>query len=389
MKRLLLALCALSLVPASSASPANLQPASTEQEPVRLLSDMLHSFYYEYTETERIRPHRKDDGFDNNTFCHGTPIWFSWTGTTGACTVRLRRLSDIVDLWTATTDTNAIEVVNLELGTGYKWTVTDSAGESASAVFYTSPEPPRLIKMGTMKVMRDLGGWIGLNNCPIRQNQIFRGGPANNGKPDDAARTFFYDIVGVKTEIDFRRQDERGLNPAFDGTRQIISYHLLPIEPYAFYKPEKTKSGTGKNFAETLKLLMTATNRPAYFHCQIGRDRTGSMASIVLAALGVSEEDIMKDFQTSYYGDNDSPTDSIRSYLGKFKNFCSETYGADLTLAEWTKRYCIDIGISAEQVEAFRKDMLIGYGYARPYVHATWSKGETTYRRVDSGGAGE
>ena len=349
------------------AAPTNLSPATAEANPVRLLSDLQYGYFWKLSKSDRKKVMKSPSsvsgysGVTTETFCNGTPLTLSWTGTSGTCTVSVKRLSDGTVIWTGTTSKTSIDVVNLELGAGYTWTVTDSSKNSASATFYTLLEPPRLIKSGTMRMMRDLGGWKGLDGCRIRQNQIFRGGPANSkGAPDDAARTFFYDIVGLKTEIDFRGKSEAGTNPAFDNEGKHVKYYLLPTDVYKFYKPKEVGSGNGKNYADTIKMLMNVggTYRPAYFHCAVGRDRTGSMAGFILALLGVSEEDIWRDYAGSCYVGETTFYDTFGTYLDSIRNYKSTSS----SLAESAKQYCLDIGITEEQIETFRKEMLIGYG---------------------------
>lgn len=301
-------------------------------------------------------------------FCSGSPLTLSWKNSSGTCTVTVKRLSDGKQFWTGTTSGTSVSVVNLEVGAGYAWTVTDSSG-SAEAAFYTRPEPPRLIKAGTMQMMRDLGGWEGLEGCRIRQNQIFRGGPANNGATVDvAARDFFFNVVGLRNEIDFRGEKEAaddGKPIEFDSTGDHVTYQLWEIDYNKIYKTSELSSGKGANFAKSLKLLMNVgqVGRPAYFHCAVGRDRTGTMAAVLLAVLGVKEGDIVRDYQSSAYKGDDRYDASYMN--GGFKSFLvnlAKYKSASLSLAENAAAYCKTLGITEEQIETFRKEMLIGYG---------------------------
>ena len=365
--RFVFVLCLLSFILPVAAAPTGLKPATTAANPLQLLSNLQHGYFYDLTASQRSsvmsRPSSVSgySGITTDTFCNGTPLTLSWSGTSGTCTVTVKRLDGSV-FWTGTTSTTSIDVVNLELGAGYTWTVTDSSKASASATFYTKLEPPRLIKSGTMKMMRDLGGWRGLNGCIVRQNRIFRGGPADNGTPDEAARDFFNNEIGLKNEIDLRGSSEwtststRGY--MFDPTGKNVTFNHLEISFYTLYTKSQTMSDTkGKNFLKVFQLLFDRTKLPAYFHCKVGRDRTGSVAGLVLAVLGVSEDDIIRDYQGScYVGEN--IYSSFTSYLGKIKAYKD----SKLSIAENAKAYFMDLGFTDAQIEAFRTDMLIGYG---------------------------
>jgi hypothetical protein len=41
------------------------------------------------------------------------------------------------------------------------------------------------------------------------------------------------------------------------------------------------------------------TSRPLNFHCREGKDRTGALSALLLLAVGVSESDIVRDFEVS------------------------------------------------------------------------------------------
>jgi protein-tyrosine phosphatase len=55
----------------------------------------------------------------------------------------------------------------------------------------------------------------------------------------------------------------------------------------------------GERFARILELLGRAGALPALVHCTGGRDRTGVTAALILAALGVDDEDIAEDYALS------------------------------------------------------------------------------------------
>jgi rhodanese-related sulfurtransferase len=50
---------------------------------------------------------------------------------------------------------------------------------------------------------------------------------------------------------------------------------------------------------EVLELIAADGNRPLVFHCAAGKDRTGLVAALVLALVGVGEEDIVADYALS------------------------------------------------------------------------------------------
>ena len=122
--------------------------------------------------------------------------------------------------------------------------------------------------------------------------------------------------IGPKAAIDLRtpREDEK--------TREVsllnemgAKYYNIPFRPdSALYLKEETElyrnlsnmgevylyrirhEAFGKRITEALEIIAEQENHPAVFHCSIGKDRTGVLAAIVLAAVGVVDEDIIEDY---------------------------------------------------------------------------------------------
>ena len=51
--------------------------------------------------------------------------------------------------------------------------------------------------------------------------------------------------------------------------------------------------------ATRLRVLAEPDNRPAVFHCSVGKDRTGVLSAVVLGMLGVPDEVIVEDYALS------------------------------------------------------------------------------------------
>ena len=50
---------------------------------------------------------------------------------------------------------------------------------------------------------------------------------------------------------------------------------------------------------DSLELIADRNNHPLVFHCSVGKDRTGVLAAMLLAAAGVMDEDIIHDYTLS------------------------------------------------------------------------------------------
>src|SRR4030095_13841084 len=63
---------------------------------------------------------------------------------------------------------------------------------------------------------------------------------------------------------------------------------------YRIRRPE-----CGKRLVDSLELIADRNNHPLVFHCSVGKDRTGVLAAMLLAAAGVIDEDIVHDYTLS------------------------------------------------------------------------------------------
>ena len=48
----------------------------------------------------------------------------------------------------------------------------------------------------------------------------------------------------------------------------------------------------GKRLVDALEIIAERDNHPLIFHCSAGKDRTGVLAAVVLAAIGIVDEDV-------------------------------------------------------------------------------------------------
>ena len=110
-------------------------------------------------------------------------------------------------------------------------------------------------------------------------------------------------------------------------------------------------------------------NKPVYFHCAAGRDRTGTLAVLLEGALGVSESDIAKDYELTYFSPDDwsmsTDDDGNRvynhiintySFQSIYKTIFKETDSG--TYQERIVKYLLQIGVPQKDIDDLRSIML-------------------------------
>jgi protein-tyrosine phosphatase len=159
---------------------------------------------------------------------------------------------------------------------------------------------------GTYNV-RDLGGLPTATGGLVRWGTLFRGDSLH--RLDDRGRSMLADVE-LRTVIDLRGERERTEYPsALDETGvQIIELPLIgevgteiPIDTTWSLADLylSVVERCGDRFAALARELATAGQLPALVHCMAGKDRTGMVVAIVLAAVGVPHELIAADFAAS------------------------------------------------------------------------------------------
>lgn len=190
-------------------------------------------------------------------------------------------------------------LINLFIGTTYYWQVSfESEGETYESEvksFTTTSKGPRNLKIEGVTNCRDLGGWATADGNRVKQGMLYRTAKLGWTNKDlitrDGKKTMT-DELGIKSEIDLR-----------NGETEIRETSTLSgVELFNF-----GVSGSGKENMESIlpgifEVLADESNYPLFFHCAAGADRTGVVAYLVLALLGVSEKDILRDYAFTNFG---------------------------------------------------------------------------------------
>lgn len=209
---------------------------------------------------------------------------------------------------------------------------------------------------------RDLGGYPGRDGRTVRWRRLFRSDSLSRIDPADAAS---FTALGVRTVIDLRRAREiarDGRVPQFDGLRY---HHLHPEhaeweEATDHDEPSDARwlanryldiaYGGSAAVVAAVAVIAEADNAPVVVHCVAGKDRTGVVAAVTLAALGVAEQDIAEDYALTA-----AATDRAMDHLLR----------VNPSLASMPARYLVS---PAEAMLHFLRDLDRRHGSVRGYL---------------------
>lgn len=162
---------------------------------------------------------------------------------------------------------------------------------------------------------RDLGGYSTADGRIVKNGRVFRSDHLGHLEPADLQH--IAERVGQQVRVlDLRGVTERE-HAACAIPNAIV--HSLAIEPTIVQKLQDLLEagadltapdvealmhdtyrgfvrGNTPQFAKLFGHLLDAHDAPVVFHCTAGKDRTGFAAALLLHALGVSDELIMRDY---------------------------------------------------------------------------------------------
>jgi len=101
--------------------------------------------------------------------------------------------------------------------------------------------------------------------------------------------------------------------------------------------------------------MLKKWNYPMVIHCIGGTDRTGTYAYLINGLLGVSEEELILDYDISFMA-GQGPDKRHRGWQKSLQDAVRALPGD--TIAEKLKGYFISLGFTAEEVEQVREFLL-------------------------------
>ena len=186
--------------------------------------------------------------------------------------------------------------------------------------------PSRHVVLDGAVNVRDIGGYRSVHGLEVTRGRLFRGDTLSQLTSGDVDRL---DRLGVRTVIDFRSPGEVLLG-GDDRLPYGVEFASLPVcggDLGAVYEliasgdheRQRRELGGGRAasfmaemnrgfvsdgrqreaFGAAMRLLCAPGRLPLLYHCSSGKDRSGWMTAIVLTALGVPRELVLRDYLLS------------------------------------------------------------------------------------------
>ena len=246
-----------------------------------------------------------------------------------------------------------VNVYNLKTGTKYYYRINlifANDVETSVGGSFTTAEGPRVMNVDGAYNMRDIGGWKTSSGEKIKQGLLYRGCELDGAveakyKITDSGINTMLKELGIKTDMDLRAESDNIYGT--DALGAGVKHKHYGTAMYSqIFKSKKNNESIRKVFSD----LSDKKNYPVYLHCTYGQDRTGTVCYLLEALLGVSEEDMMKDYLLSglHHGDVYGGQEPMEEFIATLKNFPGNS------MKEKAESYLLSIGVTAKEIKAIR-----------------------------------
>ena len=255
-----------------------------------------------------------------------SPVKLSWEGK--AASIRISTSPDLSGYKEIKVDASPASVYNLIPGVRYFYSVVATDGSVLRESCVIPNGPMRMIN-GVTKNMRDLGGWKAADGRTIRYGRLYRGARVDDIQSNPTAKSIFLNDLGVDIDLDLR-----GLPPGSQGGSgeknpwladdpvqyvNIQLWHYFHHQAVQYPVPEISEGESADIYQSTIRTIIgwLKEDKVVYFHCHGGSDRTGTLAFLIEGLLGVSEEDLSKDYEVTYYSGSNRKRNSSTGWFYK------------------------------------------------------------------------
>ncbi len=325
---------------------------------VSLANDTIYNWSKNYSSLEAAAAMYMGQGdlyFPNS-------VLLEWSAKEDASkyTVKYSLNKDMSNATVLETEETQLQIEGLLVATTYYWQVEAIYAEKtkkSKISSFTTEQTPRAVYIDCVSNTRDLGGYKTADKKRIKQGMIYRGAYLDGISPAGIDQAL--NMYKIKTDLDLRLTGE---GTTGDGSALGKSVNYVNIN--TTYYTHIFEAENQENIKNAVKIFADKDNYPIYMHCTLGRDRTGTLAFILGALLGMDKEQLFMDYDMSCFSimgtsDGQSFSGMRSTFQGLYTRMNAYSNG---DLQANTEQYLLDIGVTEEEISAIREILLYDAG---------------------------
>ncbi len=247
---------------------------------------------------------------------------------------------------------NVLEIHNLKTGTTYYYTV--EVGEESRAGSFETAKGTRFIQIPGVYNTRDIGGYTTDSGKTLKQGMIIRG-TEMDGMVEASYFLSAKDVEMVQDQFSFV-YDMDLRHPS--EVSEIKGSHLGADVGYKCYGAPMYLNVFNDSYKQVVKNIFSdlakEENYPMYMHCTYGADRTGTFVYLLQGLLGMSEQDMVREYQMTGM--------KIREYATSTRmNTMAERiseFPGDTTAQKIEHFLTKEVGVTKAQIQSIRDILL-------------------------------
>ena len=256
-----------------------------------------------------------------------------------------------------------VNIINLRPNAHYHFEVKGTGGKTVtSGEFNTKGLVYQVLFKANVRNARDLGGWKTKDGKEmVKYRMIYRGGrlqpstlTSKRGKEDLKAQ-------GILAQLDLR-----GKSDVLSGPTVDYMDFCAPVIEEGYTQMLRDDGPKVKQCFEYVATCVK-NSKPVYYHCSLGRDRTGTLSMLLLGVLGVNEGDISKEYELTQFAPYEWATSGGETtkmtrradYKGAANYIWNNFVGEGESFAQGVEKYLRSIGVAQATIDEFRSQMLV------------------------------
>lgn len=243
------------------------------------------------------------------------PVTIKWEGT--AAKLLMSTVADFSEQTDAqrmaapaelTVSESPQEIYNLVPGVKYYYKVLDANSNVIKAGCIRPYGPLRMIKISSFTNVRDMGGWNIVGGGHMAYGRLYRGAKISSSISTDAKNIFLHDL-NISLDLDLRgskdsEKEEKYIIKEADYIRYPVIKNL-----------GRGEGDTQELYQQAIRTVIQylSQGKNVYFHCAGGADRTGTLAFLIEALVGVTESDMSKDYELTTFDSSNKRARNFRA----------------------------------------------------------------------------